>query len=60
MWPLIKILLIVGVTLWQFVIVMQAENLAEETGNYDLAIYESIWLLILIYLGDSIIKDNGK
>lgn len=58
MWPLIKILLIVGVTLWQFVVVMQAEALAEETSNYDLAIYESIWLFILLYLGDSMIKDN--
>lgn len=58
MWSLIKIILIVCVTLWQFIVVFGAEAMAEETGNYDLAIYELIWLFLLIYLGDSMLKDE--
>lgn len=58
MWMIIKVLLIVGITLWQFVVVFQAEALAEETGSYDVAIYEAIWLGLMIYLGDRILKDD--
>lgn len=58
MWSIIKILLMLVAFFYQFVIVYGAESMAEETGIYDQAIYELLWLILIFFIGESIINDD--
>lgn len=58
MWTVIKTLIVVGAFLYQFVIVMGAEAIGKETGDYSIATYEMLWLILLFFIGESVLKDE--
>ncbi|CBW47001.1 hypothetical protein [Roseovarius Plymouth podovirus 1] len=58
MWNVIKALLVIAAFLFQFVIVYGAESIAEETGDYGQAIYEMLWLLLLFFIAESMLKED--
>ncbi len=60
MWNFIKTILVLGAVIWQFIIVYGAEVIAEETGNYDPLIYEMLWLILLFFIGESLLKEDDK
>ena len=57
-WFIIKVLIIIAAFLFQLYVVFQAESLAEETGDYTHATYEMLWLIMLFFVGESIIRDD--
>ncbi|AHX01033.1 hypothetical protein HL13_gp73 [Dinoroseobacter phage DFL12phi1] len=58
MWNFIKTILVLGAVIWQFIIVYGAEAIAEETGDYSMATYEMLWLLLIFFIGESILKED--
>jgi hypothetical protein len=60
MWTFIKVIILIACVIYQFFMVVHAEGLAKESGDYSQAIYELIWLFMLFYVGDSIMEDDSK
>jgi len=56
MWNVIKVVFFCAVVIFQLVIVTGAESAAEETGNYDKAIFEMLWLMLLVFIAESTFK----
>lgn len=59
MWNFIKTILVLAAVIWQFIIVYGAEVIAEETGDYSMATYEMLWLLLIFFIGESIMKEDN-
>lgn len=59
-WKIIKTIIVIAAFMWQLVIVYGAESIAEETGNYGQANFEMLWLILLFFIGESLIKEDDK
>lgn len=60
MWIIIKNVIIVVAFLWQLYLVFQAESVADQTGDYGHVTYELLWLILLFFIGESVLKEENK